>query len=359
MKSITFLMPPFQYSPVGGFKVILQYANKLSADGYDVRIVYADSTKYKKIPLKIKLKLLIKSLLFKLNILKRTVRIWFPLNEQVKEYNVYSLDYINVPKSDLYVCTAVDTACFLDKYPICETRKYYFIQDYEKWGRTDSEVRETYHYRLNKIVISRWLKNILENEEHVDCSLVPNGFNCKEFYLTIPVEQKDKYILSLLYHEADRKDCKTAFAAIDIVKNRFPQLQVNIFGTPARPICLPEWYNYYCNPSKEAHLKINNESAIYVASSKEEGWGLTIGEAMLCGQAVACTDNRGYKEMAKDKLTALLSPVGNAEALATNIIYLIENDEERRKIALNGLSFIKQLSEDKSYKLFKSALNIQ
>ena len=69
--------------------------------------------------------------------------------------------------------------------------------------------------------------------------------------------------------------------------------------------------------------------------------------------------HKNYKEMAKDKLTALLSPVGNAEALATNIIYLIENDEERRKIALNGLSFIKQLSEDKSYKLFKSALNIQ
>ena len=48
--------------------------------------------------------------------------------------------------------------------------------------------------------------------------LVPNGFNLKEFYLTIPIEYKNKYKLSLLYHEAVRKDIKTALKAIDIVK---------------------------------------------------------------------------------------------------------------------------------------------
>ena len=30
MKSVTFLMPPFQYSPVGGFKIVFEYANELS-----------------------------------------------------------------------------------------------------------------------------------------------------------------------------------------------------------------------------------------------------------------------------------------------------------------------------------------
>lgn len=40
-------MPPFQYSPVGGFKVALEYANRLASDGYAVHVLYADATKYR------------------------------------------------------------------------------------------------------------------------------------------------------------------------------------------------------------------------------------------------------------------------------------------------------------------------
>lgn len=43
---------------------------------------------------------------------------------------------------------------------------------------------------------------------------------------------------------------------------------------------------------------------------------------MLCGQSVACTGNRGYKEMVKEK-TVHLSPIKNSDTLANNIIYLI------------------------------------
>lgn len=360
MKSITFLMPPFQYSPVGGFKVALEYANRLAADGYAVHVVYADATKYRgTIPFKIKGKLLLKHYLFKLGVLHRSIRIWFPLDERVKEHNVYKLDWKNVPKTDLYVCTAVDTAPYLNQYPIDCSRKIYFIQGYEKWRRTDGDVRATYHYPMTKIVISSWLQDIVEKEEHEKCYFVPNGFDTKEYRLTVPVKDKNKFVVSMLFHLAKIKGCATSFAALNIVKQKYPQLQVNIFGTPVRPDSLPEWYHYYQSPSSEEHLRINNESAVYVAASIDEGWGLTIGEAMLCGQAVVCTDNRGFREMAKDGGTALLSPVNDAEALAANVIRLIENDEMRYDIAKNGMEFIKHLSIENSYHLFKQALGLK
>lgn len=360
MTSITFLMPPFQYSPVGGFKVALEYANRLAEDGYEVHVVYADATKYRKgLSFKMKWKLLLKHWLFKMGMLHRSIRIWFPLNEKVQEHNVFKLNYCYVPKTDLYVCTAVDTAPYLKEYPIDANRKFYFVQDYEKWGRTDENVRQTYHYPMKKIVISSWLRDIVVNEEQEDCLLVLNGFDLHEYYLTLPIEKKSKYVISMLNHYDKRKGCSTSFAALSLVKQKYPQLQVDIFGTPARPEHLPDWYHYYQSPSKEEHLRINNEAAIYVAASIDEGWGLTIGEAMLCGQAVACTDNRGFREMAKDGDTALLSPVKDAEALAANIIRLIENDELRMKIARNGMEFIKNMSIDNSYHLFKNALNLK
>ena len=352
-------MPPFVYSPVGGFKIALEYANRLAADGYRVHVVYADATKYGgAVPFWMKWKLLVKHYFFKLGLLRRSIRVWFPLDRRVKEHNVYRLDWKYVPKTDLYVCTAVDTAPYLNHYPVDASRKFYFIQDYEKWGRSDDDVRKTYHYPMRKIVVSSWLKDIVEKEEREQCYLVPNGFDTNEYHLTVPIGEKNRYRISMLNHNDYRKGCATSFAALDVVKRKYPQLRVDVFGTPARPEGLPEWYYYYQSPSHEEHLRINNEAAVYVAASVDEGWGLTVGEAMLCGQVVACTDNRGFREMAKDGGTALLSPVNDAEALAANIIRLIENDGLRYSIAQNGMEFIRHLSIDNSYMLFKQALEL-
>ena len=358
MKSITIFFPGFVFSPVGGFKVPLEYANMLAADGYEVHIVYADAIKYKKVSFLLWCKLQLRILFIKWGVKKRSIRVWFPLNNTIREHVVYTLDYKHAPKTDLYVCTAVDTAPFLNSYPISPEKKYYFIQDYEKWGRTDEEVRKTYHFAMEKIVISSWLQRIITVEEHEPCVVVKNGFDTKQFHLTVPINEKNKYQVSMLYHLEDRKDCQTSFKALGIVKQKYPQIRVNIFGTPLRPVDLPDWYTYYQCPSQEEHLRINNESAIYVAASIDEGWGLTVGEAMLCGQAVACTDNRGFREMAIDGETALLSPVKDVEALANNICRLIENDDLRFRLAENGMRYVGKMTLEHSYLEFKKALNL-
>lgn len=359
MKSITFLFPTFTYSPVGGFKIPLEYANRLAEDGYDVHLVYSETGKYKNVSCGLWCKLQLRLLLLHLGIRKRSIRIWFPLNRKISEHHVYSLRYDDVPKTDLYICTEIGTSPFLNIYPISIERKFYFIQDYEKWGRSDEDVRKTYHYNLNRIVISDWLKAIVLEEEHEDCKVVKNGFNVSCFYLTIPVAQKNRHTISMLYHKEDRKGCTTSFTALEMVKKNFPQLHVNLFGTPDKPADLPAWCTYYQCPSQEEHLRINNESAIYVAASIDEGWGLTVGEAMLCGQAVACTDNRGFREMAKHEETALLSPVKDVDALASNICRLIEDDELRFRLAENGMAYVGEMTVEKSYQQFKNALNLK
>jgi len=353
-------MPPFVYKPVGGFKIIYDYANMLVNDGYDVNIVYGDKTKYDRIDLSflLFLKLYVKHWLFRMRFMKRSARIWFPLDERVHEYNVYSLARKYVPNTDIYVCTGVDTAPWLYEYKIENERKFYFIQGYEAWGRPEEEVRKTYHYGMRNIVISEWLRRIIEDEEGMTCSIVPNGFNPLEYYLTVPVEQKKATEISMLYHSDKRKGCETSFAALEIVKSQYPEIHVNVFGTPERPDFLPEWYTYYQNPTHDEHLRINNESAIYVAASTTEGWGLTIGEAMMCGQAVCCTRTYGFMEMAVDGENALISPIGDAESLARNIIRLIEDRELRLRIAADGLRSIKSFSRQNSYRKLKEVLEL-
>ncbi len=146
------------------------------------------------------------------------------------------------------------------------------------------------------------------------------------------------------------------FRALDIVHQKYPQLHVNIFGTPKRPHFLPAWYDYHQMPQKQDLNRLYDEAAIFIGTSQVEGWGLTVGEAMLCGCAVACTDIPGYREMATDNETALLSPVGDPEAMAENVIRLIEDDSLRFRIAEAGHKNIQQYTWDKSYALLKQVL---
>ena len=354
-RSISFLLPGAISTPGGGYKIILEHANNLAKKGHNVTI---------ECPVKLDTK---KNLLKDLNFLrlyyKRKFRIgyscdsWFALQPNVKVRWIWSLDFKNVAPADIYIATEVRTSIFLNRYPVDCSKKFYFIQDYENWFVTDDVVKSTYQFHMTKMAITNWLIDIV-NKEDQPCALAPNGFNTNKFYITEPIANRDKYTISMLYHWQERKDIPTAITALKIVKEKFPQLKVLVFGELPAPQ-LPEWFVYYRKPNDETHLALNNKAAIYVGSSKIEGFGLTVGEAMLCGQAVACTDNLGYQEMAKHEKTALLSPVGDSQALACNIIRLIDDDQLRFKLAEAGNAYIKKhFSWEKAHQSFDNVLGL-
>lgn len=358
MKTINILYPIVPNISIGGLKILYDYSNMLIADGYDVTITYAayfewiDSSLYRKLKCCLK---------YLYAILYRKYRncSWYNLDKRVHERYVWDLSYKRMDKSDVYIATAVTTAPYLLKFPVSDKSKFYFIQDYETFICSDeTKIRETYHYPFQKIVVSRWLGKII-NEENESCDLVVNGFDFNEYSLSIPIEKKDRYAVSLMYHIRESKDVITGIKALYKVKDVIPELKVNMFGAYDAPKDLPSWITYYKSPSLEEHNKINNESAIYIGTSKKEGFGLTVGEAMMCGQAVICTDTTGYREMAEDGETAVLVPIQNPTRMADAIVDLIQNDKKRFKIAENGYKYIKSFDKNNSYKNFKSIIDRQ
>lgn len=355
-KSITFLLFNTGDCPGGGIKIILEHANRLVEKGHQVHIVYPASLNWRKGSFRYKLQCIYIYFKRKYFIGYSSTK-WFNLNNKVKEHWTWSLNFPFVPSTDIYIATEVRTSEYLNKYPINNSRKFYFIQDYENWFVTDDFVKSTYHYPLNKIVITKWLYDIINKEEHEKCTLVPNAFDFTKFRITIPIENKDKFSISILYHWHERKDLRTTIRALEIVKKEIPQIKVVAFGTSANPN-IPDWFNYYCSPDEKTHLLINNQSSIYVGASKVEGFGLTIGEAMLCGQAVVCTNNKGYLEMAENNETALVSEIEDSEALANNIIKLIIDDNLRWRIAHNGYNNIQKFNWNVSSEALRKALNL-
>lgn len=355
MKKIVFLLPNSASKPVGGVKVVLEYANRLVADGYNVELVYGAYTRWMIFGLIHDIYYLWQLAYQKLTGSYRPH--WFSLDRRVKQRLVWSHARYHYPKDAIVVATAVDTAWYLNHYSLPKEQRYYFIQDFENWFVDDNFVRETYHYKMQKIVISRWLLKVVEDcGEKAD--LVPNGFDFHFFTLSTPIERRSPVEIIALYHTDKRKGLDVAFEAFRLARERVPQLHVTLFGTPNCPEGLPEWIEYHQRPDRETFNRIYNRAAIFVGSSYTEGWGLTVGEAMQCGCAVACTDNKGYLEMAKDGVTALVSPVGDARKLAGNIVRLATDDAMRFSIAKQGNAFIQGLDIEASYRKFKHALGL-
>ena len=350
-KNISFLFPHGAYIPIGGFKVVFEYANRLAVDGWKVRIIYP-CTNYRRVRWKDVLRYIVRFFS------KGYRPTWFQLDRRICQKWVWSLAKYRETDSSIVVGTSIDTIITLNDYNIPFSQKFAFIQDFENWDMTDKVVFDTYHFQMTKIVVSQWLQDLLK-KDGVLSILVPNGFDFNFFACNKPIRERNRHQLAYMYHIDKRKGVDVAFRAFELVRHKVPGLRITLFSVYDKPDGLPDFYEFNQNPNKDMFNKIYNDAAIFVGSSYVEGWGLTVGEAMQCGCAVACTDNMGYLEMAKDGMTALVSPVGDAEALAYNIMRLINDDELRYRIAENGHQFIQELDIEKSYQKFKKAVSIK
>ena len=79
------------------------------------------------------------------------------------------------------------------------------------------------------------------------------------------------------------------------------------------------------------------ESDFYVMSSRFESFGLVLIEAMSCGLPVISYDcDYGPKSIINDGQTGMLVPRNNTEQLAVAICKMIENENERQRMAINA-----------------------
>ena len=355
-RSISFLFPCVPSHAMGGFKVIYEHANRLSGIGWKVYCVYPVICKIQKKTVKEQLGDIKRFFLRYFFIRhKNQEPNWFKTDKEIAHILTFNLKQRNVPKTAFYCATALETSYFLKEYNVPEQNKLYYIQGFEAWGgHSESMVYNSYCFPLRKITIAPWLAERVRKVGQ-DSTLIPNGFDFDYFKLSNSIEKRSPYEIAMLYHRDVIKRCADAINALKIVKQKIPQLHVTMFGTPDKPD-LPEWFSYYQSPDKETHNKIYNTASVFVAASESEGFGLTVGEAMICGCAVACTDNGGFSMMVSNDRTGLLSPVYDCERLAENIIKLIENNGLRIELAKNGNEFIQQFTWKKAFALFRKML---
>lgn len=340
---ITFVLPGSGHLPVGGFKVVYEYANRLVGRGHAVTVVHTaqfdqEASAFSQLKTRVR---------FVQRSLDGSYRPrWFALRPEVRLLWRATPAPAGVPDADVVVATAWQTAEWVADYPAEKGRKFYLIQHYETWSGPEARVNSSFTLGLHHLAIARWLQEVVR-VQGADADYQPNGLDFAAFGVDIPLRQRALRAM-MLYHEADWKGSADGLRALERVKAQLPELEATLFGTPAAPAGLPPWIRYERRPAPEVLRRLYNESAVFLATSWTEGWGLPGCEALMCGCALAATDVGGHREFARHHETALLSPPKDPAALAQNVTTLLQDSALRVQLAEQGYAYVQRFTWERA-----------
>jgi glycosyltransferase involved in cell wall biosynthesis len=343
---IVFLVAYEGSRPVGGLKVVYEYANHLAGRNHKVRILHTVQVMPRDAQ---------KSLRDRLRILEYVPLAfsgkwkpdqWFKLDPAIKLSWIPALSRIFIPSADVFVATWWTTAERLMALDDLPGRKLYLIQHLETWNGYVDQVMDTWKAPLEKIVIARWLEKIAM-EMGEKCHYIPNGLDFTKFGCDVPAETRNPLHVAMLFSPGvPWKGSTDGLFALAQLKQKYPNLEAEFFGIDEPPGDLPSWIIYHQTPSQSELRRIYNRASIFLAPSHSEGWGLPPCEAMMCGAAVVATDIGGHREFCTDGETALLVPIQDPAAIQEAVEKLIEDQELRLRIARNGHRDIQRFTWD-------------
>jgi glycosyltransferase involved in cell wall biosynthesis len=352
--SVSFILAAPSPIPIGGLRIIYEYANRLSQRGWQVNVVHpARLVPDAKNPF---ILLLFWAAFYKNMILGLFLpKKWFPINRRIKMLWVPNLNERYIPDADFIIACPVETAFFVNSYRNKKGKKYYFIQHFEDWTIPPQEVEKSWKLPLKKIVIAKWLQEIAVRLGE-SAIYIPNGLDFSFFKVIIPFHDRPMKSILFLSHYLDIKGTKYALDAVLKIKERYPETVISSFGIDKKPNSFPAFINYYQNPSQEKLRLLYNQSQLFISPSLAEGWPLPPAEAMLCGCLVIATDIGGHNEYIVHSGNGLLCKPQSSESIAEKIVWTFNNPEKTVNLAKQAPQSLIKYDWDSRVDLFEKAL---
>ena len=302
---INFILPGNSNLPIGGNKIVYQYANELCSRGHQVSLTFLFDLRTNKF--RFLLKYILRNQIIKRSNSHKHEITWFSLNKKIKiNFDVIFLS--EVTDADVVIATEARTTEVVSKLNSEKGKKYYFIQQ--------AGERATY---------------------------IPNFYNPSEFYINHSIKSR-KNIVSLLSHSQKTKRTELGLEILSEVKKQIPDLQVELFGTTPPENGYADYVNFTNNASiRELREDIYGVSKIYLLASELEGWGLTGMEAQACGTALVSGRIGGVTEYATDDNSTLVDP-NKKEEYVTAIVSLLKDEDRRISLVKKSQKMLSQFT---------------
>ena len=215
------------------------------------------------------------------------------------------------------------------------------------------------------IAISEGMKEILiewgvsEDKIH----FIPNGIDLERFSVNEEhaIEKSNNKTLLAIGSYRRVKGFEEFLKAAALVLREEPDLRASIVGRGMEKLdglvaelkltnkldIKEESFDYQKEDSEDLLKNSYNSSGVYVSSSLSESFSITILESMAMGLPVVSTATPGAKGLIVHEETGLLSPVGDVQKLAENVLRVFRDKELRAKLIKNALKKSKNYSWEK------------
>lgn len=349
---IVFVEPGASPRPVGGTRIVYEQANRLAQRGHEVTVVHPVKLEPPR-KLRRALRLWLRHRVWSANGHWKPSR-WMRVDPAVRMLWVPDLSPHRFPDADVVIATTWNTVAPILRLPREKGRRVFYAQHWDFGYGPEAEIRAAWAGADARIVINQ-AAQAAANAMSFDAAYAPNGIDTSAFDIDIPLAERDGLRVAMLFHPASHKGAADGLKALTRARETLPGLTVELFGGAATPH-LPDWATYRPGLSDADLRALYNRSAIFLSASANEGWGLAPCEAGLSGCAIAVTDNFGHREFAVDGQTALVSPVGDIDALARNIVRLAQDVALRERLNGGLRAKLAEFSWQRSSAMFEQAL---
>ena len=336
---ISFIVPEIVRS--GGMRVIFEYANRLCIKGHEVTLYtpiipfnpYKGKANYKFYKYRVKYGL--KYFMSK-SILPEDI---FPYRFKIKY--VPSVNNFFIPDGNAVIATSWTTSYYVNRLKESKGKKSYLVQDYEIWNCNEELAKGSYKLDLSKIVVSRYLKNLLDRIYDENSIEIMPGIKYDVFYNDNKVFNEPP-VISFADHQLENKNIKDAISVIKKLKNNYPELKFKAFGV-SKFNDFPEFVEFNICRDDEDVRKMYCGSDIFLFPSLYEGFGLPPAEAMACSCAVVGNAVAAFPEFSIHEKNAVHCDPDDINGLYEGVCSLIEDREKLKRISFAASEDIRKV----------------
>lgn len=186
-------------------------------------------------------------------------------------------------------------------------------------------------------------------------TVIHNGIDTKLYEPVDVLDRKEPALIVYMGRLKRYKNVDHLIQAMTAVRRAVPDARLCIIGTgdqreTLEAMCRSEglsdavqFTGFIADEEKVQWLR---QAAVAAFPSDKEGWGLTVIEANACFTPVVATDVPGLRDAVVDGVTGVLIPLGDCDALAGELIRLIQDRQERERLARNAAERAMQFTWD-------------
>jgi len=173
------------------------------------------------------------------------------------------------------------------------------------------------------------------------CHIIPQGIS--DVFFELENRAEDNHILSV-GAIGKRKGHLLLIEIVGVVKKEIPDVKLTIAGglhdknyhikikEKIQELNLEDNVQIKENILLEQLLELYQKNTIFALHSEEESQGIVFCEAMAAGLPIVATNVGGIPYVVENEKNGLLSPYGNINAFARNIISLLKDDVLKNKM---------------------------